>query len=999
MSLVALAFPSIALFVVVAFLSWCAVERARTEPLGLVASPWIILPFFFGLLTCFVLLLGWEYLFFGGIVAVGVILGFIHPIFAVSFFVANILIRPWEFIPPGTAIDFLPRILAGSSLISWLIYRVRKGNLKIVLNLPCLILLAFVVTLGISAAIAFNPFDSLDFLANAFIPIAVTFFILLNSISDVGSIKTFRGALILSVVAVVLKAIYLTGEMSGGSSEGSRLSSVGMWSNANDIAALIVLVIPLAIVPALWKGRDALSVLGAITLSAILLWGLWLSQSRGALLAMAVGVTVGLLMRYRLSVRTLLYLAFAGIVPLVLYLGISRESSDLQGSSELRLNYLITGVKMLRQNPIFGVGPGNYPLLFEQFTSRFDEWGQRTAHSTWILAMSEGGLLGLALIACFFAVILKRAWRLRREMPELVLALITYGVAMSFLSHTYMIILYLLGALALGADRVYRVSRMGRSAVFGICITISLASLYSEQALAAPRLQLTAVASGDKPLGDFAPSTSAHVRVYASRGETRNIIVRLEGDGCELLKMPEFRSASGEDAQITPRLFLMKTITTRQPSFPGAYVGPIHDPVIPVPSKQVCATTPTPAWYWVDLAVPTAVRPGDYTGILEVTGSSVKIDLTVWKMTMPERFALPAYSELTTWFNLLGHYGKWNEGEAELAAAYSKEMLDHRIVPIKSAIALPPIIGAPERPELDLTSFPDKQQSFAAVALEGRPDWAYFDLPTVRPEEIYQEKTQRYLSAVERSIRPLVRRDKAFFYLWDEPKQEMQQDLIALAKMVRRYAPSMKIMVTTPWSPQLDPLVDIFCPVMDSFAPLGPERSETYQRIKRHGGEFWWYISCMSHGCDALEDSGTPDMMIDRRAVYIRSIPWLSAQYAVDAFLYYSVNNGYQYYPRKDPWLDQWDFSGNGDGTLFYPGRPGEHGQIRHGPISSVRLKLWREASFDAEYIRWITSEPNIPEWFLSDSSKLTQSVTEWSREYDRYEALRIKIGEYLDRS
>ena len=996
---VAPAYPSLALFTVVAFLAWCAVERARKEPLGLVVSPWVMIPFFLGITTCSIPLMGWEYLLFSSIVALGIVLGLLHPIFAVSFFVSNILIRPWEFIPPGTALDLLPRILAASALLAWLIYRVRKGNLKIVFNLPCLILVAFVVTLGISAAMAFNPSDSFDFLANAFIPIAVTFFILLNSISDIASIKTFRGTLIVSVIAIVLKAIYLTGGMSSVSSDASRLSSVGMWSNSNDIAALIVLIIPLAVIPGLLRGRDLLSCLGAIGFTGILLWGLWLSQSRGALLAVSIGVAVGLLMRYRLSLRTFVYLALAGLLPLLLYLGISRESSDLQGSSELRLNYLITGIKMLRQNPLFGVGPGNYPLLFDQFTSRFDEWGQRTAHSTWVLAMSEGGLLGLLLMAIFFAVVLQRAWRVRREMPELAIAVVTYGVAMSFLSHTYMIILYLLGALALGADRVYRYGRIGRGTVAGVLVAILFSPLYAHQAKAAPRLLITAVANGDKPLGTFTPSTSGRVRVYASRGETRNLIIRIEGDGCADLKMPLFRAASGGSAEIGLRLFRMKTITTRQPSFPGAYIGPIHDPLIPLTSNQVCALSGTPTWLWLDLDVPAVANSGDYSGTMGLDGSELKIQLSIWKMTMPERFALPAYSELTTWFNLLGHYGKWHEGEAQLASAYSKEMLAHRIIPVKSAIALPPLVGAPDRPELDLIGSPDRQQSFAAVTLQSRPQWAYFDLPTVKPDEIYQDKTIRYLSAVERTVKSIGRPEKAFFYLWDEPKSEMLSDLVALAKKVRRYAPSMKIMVTTPWSPQLDPLVDIFCPVMDAFAPLGSEDPETYARVKRHGGEFWWYVSCMSHGCDALEDSGTPDMMIDRRAVYIRSIPWLSAQYGVDAFLYYSVNNGYQYYPVKDPWIDQWDFSGNGDGTLFYPGRPGEHGQLRHGPIASVRLKLWREASFDAEYIRWITSKHDVPEWFVSDSAKLTQSVTKWSREYDQYEALRIKIGEYLNQN
>jgi hypothetical protein len=184
---------------------------------------------------------------------------------------------------------------------------------------------------------------------------------------------------------------------------------------------------------------------------------------------------------------------------------------------------------------------------------------------------------------------------------------------------------------------------------------------------------------------------------------------------------------------------------------------------------------------------------------------------------------------------------------------------------------------------------------------------------------------------------------------------------------------------------------------MDQFDAAGFPPPSVYKERKQRGYETWWYVSCMSHGCDALGDTGVPDMVLDRPSSHVRSIGWISMKYGIDAFLYYSVNNGYQFAPARDPWQSLWDFSGNGDGTLFYPGRPGKHSLTNHQPIPSLRLKLWRESSFDSEYINWMNKLPSIPEWWKDEWGSIVHSTTSWSRDYYRYQSLRDKAGEYLN--
>ena len=366
-------------------------------------------------------------------------------------------------------------------------------------------------------------------------------------------------------------------------------------------------------------------------------------------------------------------------------------------------------------------------------------------------------------------------------------------------------------------------------------------------------------------------------------------------------------------------------------------------------------------------------------------------------MSIPEKFALPAYSELTSWFVTLGHHGKWQAGEEVLNGKYAREMVAHRLIPVKSFIAKPALVMGGDRPRLDLRNQPSRDQAFEPVTLAPRPPWAYFDFPTIPESDIDQPATATYFKAIENTLDETDRPGRAFVYLWDEPAKDVLPKVARLARIAKANAPRLKVMVTTTPSPELEKDVDIFTPVMDWVGESGHPDLATYARLQKAGKEIWWYISCMSHGCDALYDSKRPDFVIDRPAAWVRAISWLSAKYSIDAFLYYSVVEGYRKFPERDPWKSLWDFSGNGDGTLFYPGRPGEHGQVEHGPIPSVRLKLWRESSYDAEYIRWMSQAPAKPDWWAPAFAALARTTTDWSHDYAQYQSLRDRAGDFLD--
>ncbi len=102
--------------------------------------------------------------------------------------------------------------------------------------------------------------------------------------------------------------------------------------------------------------------------------------------------------------------------------------------------------------------------------------------------------------------------------------------------------------------------------------------------------------------------------------------------------------------------------------------------------------------------------------------------------------------------------------------------------------------------------------------------------------------------------------------------------------------------------------------------------------------------------------------MIDANPERNRAEPWLSFQLNTKGELYWDVAWTYAY-ATQDPWHNQYYQTGNGDGTLFYPGVPTTAGRSwpvaqpppingNHDiPIASIRLKMIREAMEDYEYL------------------------------------------------
>ena len=509
----------------------------------------------------------------------------------------------------------------------------------------------------------------------------------------------------------------------------------------------------------------------------------------------------------------------------------------------------------------------------------------------------------------------------------------------------------------------------------------------------------TFIAGSDKAIGTHLPTGSSTLALAGARGETLNFQFHGVLDGCATFKLQDLPG-------VDTRFFRMDRVITREASFKGATVGAHFDPLIPQDATggKICPNAPSAGgsvetWIWGETRIAPGVKPGVLKGRITMGAKTLApVELEVWNLEMPRgAHAMPMHAEYGSWYGVLGHYGKWAKAEVELDEQYQAAMLDHRILPYKAGVERPEI-GLNERgdPILKTDQSRASGAAFDDLVLGRLPEWASVDFPTFRREDT-REQRDRWWRAIQGTLLRKGLHYRAWVYLWDEPGKEDIAPLVLEASRIQALAPDLKVMVTHYWDDRLDSVVDIFAPLIDRLGEPGSAEARKFRELQSRGKEVWAYVSCMSHGCDGPPiDRGTPDWVLDRPTAWIRSLAWIGMKIPLNGLLYYNVNEAYKHGLERDPWKSLWDFTGNGDGTLFYPGRPGEHGLQQHQPIPSVRLKAWREASFDAEYIRWMNEWNEAPSWWKQEWATIVRSPTQWERSYSKYAELRLKMGRAL---
>lgn len=173
-----------------------------------------------------------------------------------------------------------------------------------------------------------------------------------------------------------------------------RLRGMGEIHDPNDFSQLIVCVLPLLFI--FWKSKSFLRNFFVVIIPVcILLWGAYLTHSRGSLVALlAVGIMAA---RRRIGTVPSLILAavlFSAATALN-YTG-GRDISTTAG--EDRTELWGESMQIFKAHPFFGIGFGDLP-----------EYLEHTAHNTVLVCAAELGLFGLYFWSLFLFPTLRDA--------------------------------------------------------------------------------------------------------------------------------------------------------------------------------------------------------------------------------------------------------------------------------------------------------------------------------------------------------------------------------------------------------------------------------------------------------------------------------------------------------------------------------------------------------------------------------------------------------------
>lgn len=368
---------------------------------------------------------------------------------------ALVLIRPQDY--PAMAemgVPILP-IAMLAALAAWAIGRDRRP-----LDQPTYLLFPAFVAVGM-LSMAFNGWPGGAVVRFLDLVPAMTAVLLVSQASH--SPKNLRKLMWLLCVAAVVLTIHGIEQVKLGEGwtgmptvENGRIQYVGIFSDPNDLAMLFVMSIPMALLLSGGGGLLGLRRLFWWAVAATLLYGVYLTDSRGAFLAVMAMAGVWLWLRKGLLIAGAM--GAAGMAGLLMLPTRMQELDAGESSAYGRIETWYDGIQMFIEHPLLGVGVGN-----------FTEHTWLTAHNSFVLVLAETGILGYTLwlamvVYCFLMPIMvlrlpadlgneeyQPLWTQERRLAmTLLISQVGFYACAFFLSRSYVILLYILLGLVTG---------------------------------------------------------------------------------------------------------------------------------------------------------------------------------------------------------------------------------------------------------------------------------------------------------------------------------------------------------------------------------------------------------------------------------------------------------------------------------------------------------------------------------------------------------------------
>lgn len=396
----------------------------------------------------------------------GLTMIFVEPFIGLMNYLILLYLRPQEFIPGFEQLPIMLIVGGGTAALVALHMTIKKTTLGL-RNVP-----QHWLVLWFFLAIAVSHMAHLEISGTAdavqwFLNVVILYFLVATLVYNEKRLRLTMVLLLIMTVFLAVQGIYqfFTGVgIAGQQLFQHRIVSIGIFSDPNDLALALLIILPFPMLLVLESPSLFVRVICFVAAAAIALT-IFLSESRGGILSL--GLLMALIFSKRYGWR--MGVAAGVLMTVVIFaLGPSRMEnlSPEEASAFGRVQAWTVAFDLVRHFPLFGVG-----------AREFTHYHNKTAHNSFLLCAAELGFFGLFPWMFLFLVSIKGLFFVNRNCDEgrlrslalpadaVMLGLIGFFVGAMFLSRTYNPLLFILfglaaaitGTFVAGSERHYKI--------------------------------------------------------------------------------------------------------------------------------------------------------------------------------------------------------------------------------------------------------------------------------------------------------------------------------------------------------------------------------------------------------------------------------------------------------------------------------------------------------------------------------------------------------------
>lgn len=290
---------------------------------------------------------------------------------------------------------------------SFSIASVRRG----VLIALCLFLASTLVSCLLSVSLKVSIIACLSVIPGLFLFVVITHIFSLDQLGLITTILTITGLLIACVFCTVAFA-----NPGISAQEWVDIAGYPHIGVPNDLGILSIIA-AVAVARLYFGSHKPITYLSIATVFSILAC-LVLYKSRGSIVTLMLTVTLMVAFSRPRQIATVLLILLAVIFSVDLLTGLSFSSKLMQlDRLSVRLPLWISAWQMFLDAPLFGLGPGSYSLLYEDYLSRLelpawiriDDRHMPWPHNLYLELLAERGVTGLLTFSLFIAALYRTA--------------------------------------------------------------------------------------------------------------------------------------------------------------------------------------------------------------------------------------------------------------------------------------------------------------------------------------------------------------------------------------------------------------------------------------------------------------------------------------------------------------------------------------------------------------------------------------------------------------